>query len=324
MSNIQCYQPEYVNCFADLETSCECPFCATENELDTSITFNWQNEERQSLFLGCETACREILLNPQALTIYAVNKQSETNIECKIEGQELNYLIFNLVTNENFSLEQSLYVASILLNRAEQEQEAENQEEVLERIKILADEFNLLSEQGSLQQTFCELPEIENVKSSVLALLGMVPLSLTLPIAQKIPFILKLSELSLMQKIHLDERKTELMTIWQEQLAPYFDKHPHILQNYVLYQVYHNTFPYHDSLNYGQMFRLLSIDLFNIKILCSIWKLNNDTLDETIIVKMVSAYSRWRMDKNFDFTPMLKKIHLDSGEDLLIGISLLK
>ena len=71
MELIEHYQPEYVIRFNARQEACTCPACedASGEWPKTCITLG--NQQRESLNAACESAAREILLNPDAFMLHA-------------------------------------------------------------------------------------------------------------------------------------------------------------------------------------------------------------------------------------------------------------
>lgn len=297
MQLIESYQPEYVARFVALQETCNCPKCKAEQGEYPRVTQRFQNQERESLMLGCESAVRETLLNPEAFVLHPVQTQAMAKETLSPWLEQVNQQCINLTIQRAMNLECSLYAIGVLLSKAQTL--SEQGDESCEQIASMGEQLMLLADQNVLQQQLGMLPPIVESRLEALQGMGALRLNLNLPLPQKMPMMLKLSELSIMQPARLAERLQELEAAWQTQTL--FTEQPYILRNALLYSLYHHVFPGIDAKNYGESFLALVRHFFRLKMLCAMWLTDNEQLTEENVVTLFSAYFAWQATETAQF-----------------------
>lgn len=311
---IEKYTPEFVARFAVRTEACDCPACRQNSADGPRVTLRWHNQERDSLMLTCATACRELLFNPQAFLLHESATVPVADASLSPWLQQLNQQCINLAIHPALTLEESLYAIGVLLSKAQQWQERGETDP--ERLLPLGEQLTALAEQGTLRQQMALLPRINEKRTAVLKAMGAMRLNPDLPLTQKMPLMLKLSELAIMPPERLSERLLELENHWQQRAL--FEQQPHVLRNLLLYWLYHSVFPGEGVTHFGAAFLTLSQSLLRLKMLCALWLSSSPELTEDDIVTLCSAYFQWRQS-----APLVAEESQSADCSLLTGLALL-
>lgn len=312
MELIEHYQPEYVVRFRTRETACECPAClnGSENWPYTGKTIG--SQQRDSLNAACESAAREILLNPQAFVLHAGETAATGDCAASQWNETLNQQCINMAVQPALTLETSLYAIGVLLSKAQRY--LDEKEHDPQKLVEMGEQLSQLAEGGVLQQQFSLLPPIEANRAQALGLMGGMRLNLNLPPMQKMMFMLKLSELAVMEPARLTERLREL----EAKPVPLLAEQPHILRNMLLYRLYEEFYPGPALRNYGEALMSLTRQFFQLKMLFAMWQEVNDPVTEADIVALYSAWYGWQQQNPAPADPVNTADYV-----LLCGLSLI-
>ncbi|HFK5799470.1 TPA: hypothetical protein ACG0L7_003351 [Enterobacter hormaechei subsp. oharae] len=289
MELIEHYQPEFVLRFRARSEACECPVCqaATGNNWPyTSMTAGKQ--QRDSLNASCESAAREILLNPEAFMLYSAETGLAEAGNLNLWNETLNQQCINLAVHPALTLESSLYAIGVLLSKAQCYMD-ENQRDP-QLLNIMGEQLSQLAEGGILNEQLAQLPAIEVNRVEALGEMGAMRLNLNLPAMQKMMMMLKLSELAVLEPARLQDRLRELeakpISLWIEQ--------PYILRNALIYHLYGEFFPGVEATNYGEALMSLTRQFYQLKMLCAMWMEDNEELTEADFIGLFSAWFAWQ------------------------------
>lgn len=288
MEMIEHYQPEYVMRFNAREEACDCPACqeASDGWPKTQATLG--NQQRDSLNAACASAAREILLNPQAFVLHAGEAESAAGRGADLWNETLNQQCINMAVHPALTLQSSLYAIGVLLSKAQRyvdEKQCEPQELV-----TMGEQLSLLAEGGVLNEQFTMLPPIEVNRVEALGEMGAMRLNLNLPPMQKMMFMLKLSELAVMEPARLQDRLREL----EAKPILLLEEQPHILRNLLIYRLYGEFFPGSAFAHYGEALKSLTRQFFQLKMLCAMWLEDNAALTEDDFISLFSAWYGWQ------------------------------
>lgn len=311
MELIEHYQPEYVIRFNARQEACTCPACedASGEWPKTCITLG--NQQRESLNAACESAAREILLNPDAFMLHAGEVEADGH-EQNAWDEALNQQCINMAVHPALALESSLYAIGVLLSKAQRYVE-ENQRDP-QNLNAMGEQLAQLALAGVLSEQLALLPPIEVNRVEALGEMGAMRLNLNVPAMQKMMLMFKLSELAVMQPARLQERLREL----DGKAIPLFEAQPFIVRNVLLYRLYSDYFPYRSASNYGAALKSLTSQFFQLKMLCAMWLEDNEQLTADEFSALFSAWYGWQ----------LQNPRADDGENgadftLLCGLSLI-
>ncbi|HAT1571500.1 TPA: hypothetical protein ACGEYS_001835 [Kluyvera cryocrescens] len=313
MELIEHYQPEFVTRFDARETPCTCPACQSAEQAWPHISVKMKNQQRESLDIGCESAAKEMLFNPEAFILHIGQAEPQSEELLPVWSEVLNQQCINLAVHPSLPLEVSLYAIGILLSKAQQHWDNGETDPAL--LISMTEQLAALAEQGVMEQQFAMLPPIVENRIAVLKEMGAMRLNLNLPMVEKMGLALKLSELSIMQAPRLAERLQTLESVWSG--IALFNEQPHTLRNILIYQLYSDIFPGVNCTNYGEALLGLARQFFQIKMLCAI-RAEQGELTQDDVAMLVSALRGWQQ-KNL--------LTSDAGNtadfSLLCGLSLL-
>ncbi|WP_172728877.1 hypothetical protein [Kluyvera cryocrescens] len=313
MELIEHYQPEFVTRFDARETPCSCPACQSAEQAWPHISVKMKNQQRESLDIGCESAAKEMLFNPEAFILHIGQAEPQSEELLPVWSEVLNQQCINLAVHPSLPLEISLYAIGILLSKAQQHWDNGETDPAL--LISMTEQLAALAEQGVLEQQFAMLPPIVENRIAALKEMGAMRLNLNLPMVEKMGLALKLSELSIMQAPRLAERLQTLESVWSG--IALFNEQPHTLRNILIYQLYSDIFPGVNCTNYGEALLGLARQFFQIKMLCAI-RAEQGELTQDDVAMLVSALRGWQQQN-----PFAAEAENTSDYSLLSGLSLL-
>ncbi|MFP7609969.1 hypothetical protein [Serratia quinivorans] len=287
MELIEHYQPEFVIRFRAREAACACLACqaSTGNWPNTRAMMG--NQQRDSLNAACESVAREILLNPEAFVLHSGEAESADVPEADLWNETLNQQCINMAVHPTLTLQSSLYAIGVLLSKAQRyvdEKQCDPQQLI-----AMGDQLSQLAQSGILNEQFTMLPPIEVNRVEALGEMGAMRLSLNLPPMQKMMFMLKLSELAVMDPTRLQDRLREL----DAKPIALLEQQPHILRNMLIYRLYGEFFPKDAAANYGEALMSLTRQFFQLKMLCAMWLEDNGQVTEDDFIALFSAWYGW-------------------------------
>lgn len=314
MELIEHYQPEFVKRFDARETPCDCHCCRNAPEGWPHVRIALKNQQRESLNIACEAAAREMLLNPEAFVLHTTQAEAQGDAVLGEWSKTLNQQCINLAIHPALLLETRLYAIGVLLSKAQQHHDNGEFDPAL--LVSMGEQLSSLAEQGILAQQFAMLPEIAENRLAALKELGAMRLNLNVPMAEKMAMSLQLSELAIMSPSRLADRHQELMQRWHD--IALFNAQPFMLNNALIYPLYHDIFPGIDSHNYGEAFLGLARQFFQLKMICAIRQSDRHDLTADDVVMLVSALKEWQQQN-----PFPAQTENTADYSLLCGLSLL-
>jgi lysine-N-methylase len=313
MQHIDCYEPNYVRCFLTLYP-----------EDKTSLkTIYWQHQVRRSLLMGKEACCREILTKPDALWLNEVPLQS---VECwpplALDLQMLNQSALTIATQPELTIEQKLYAIGVMISAASKKDRT-----LPESIQYIADipqQFSFLAEQGELQKQYALLPLVHSVQIQAMKMMGSLNIPWEqLPDSERVfTFRLQLTLLPMQEPAANAMFMMQLKKNWQQNGNAFIEKHHWVLNNYLLYRLYHDIFPFHRQNSLLHTYYLLVLDFFILRTLLSMWMPENTKLTLDTVVNIFTVYHHWRQE-NSAAEEQLNKILPAHIETDLAGFALL-
>lgn len=312
MELIEQYQPEYVIRFNARDAACECPACqdAAGDWPKTRLTVG--NQQRESLNAACESAAREILLNPEAFMLHTGEAEADGIAEHSLWDEALNQQCINMAVHPGLTLESRLYAIGVLLSKAQRYRD-ENQCDPQDLI-AMGEQLAQLAEAGILNEQLSLLPPIEVNRVEALGEMGAMRLNLNVPGMQKMKMMLKLSEFSVIEPSRMQERLREL----ELTAIPLLQEQPHILHNLLLYRLYDGYLPGVNSSNYGVALLALTRQFFQLRMLCALWIEDNVTLSEDDFIVLFCAWYHWQVQH-----PLIDNAMHTADYTLLCGLSLI-
>lgn len=284
MSMIECYEPDFVRAF--LSRYPDSPL---------HVSMMWKNEIRQSLVLTETTSSKAVLSEPHAFALHVSHREAEAESPAlSPRDQVLNQAALDTITLAGLSPELRLYALGIMLSYSEKL--PGDTPEVLSQLASLPHVLAGHAGEGKLQDLYGQLPAVLPLQRQLLTRMGefdfewqMLPDS-----PRKISLPLQVSLLMLQDANSEALLLQQLQQQWQKTYEHYFAQTPWILSNYLIYRLYHDTFPQHDSANASQRFFELVTDFYLIRTLLSLWTLDGSELTDEDIFALFALFERWR------------------------------
>ncbi|MGL4726360.1 MAG: hypothetical protein ACRCWW_17945 [Scandinavium sp.] len=308
------YQPEFVLRFLAENADCTCPACQSAAEGSPLIQVKFNNQQRDSLDLRCESAARQVLLNPKAFVLHAEENDEQADAPADLWLETLNQQCLNLAMHPALTVETALYAIGILLSKAKQYQQTQQDDSSL--LVMMAEQIGHLGEEGVLAEQYAQLPQIGSVETEALKTLGTHRISFNLPMMEKMAVSLKVGELVVMNDAQLADRVTALNAVWAQ--ASSDNALVWMARNVLIYQLYHDIFPGSDSATYGTKMLQLATQFFQLKMLLAIWVETGNALTEESVV---SLFSSWKQLPATTSSPLALKSDDDTA--LLHALSLI-
>lgn len=283
------YTPECVLKFRQYVDRCACAYCLDSGAENVAVTRTWANEQRESLRLGCERACREVLLNPEAFVLHVGESTARAAPALTPFEQTLNQLSINLAIDPYLSFDESLYGLGVLISKASTCDPTVS--DAVLALNTLSHELSELAQRGLLQQQCALMPPLPDRQTRAFATLGKQSFPLALPLIDKMAFMLALTELALFSPAQRAERHHALKTLWRERCVPFFASQDHIWRNYLLYRLYDRPFCLASEHSLGQQFLQLMQDIHGLKLLSALLISLDLPLDHENLIKVFSAYA---------------------------------
>ncbi|MDN8598427.1 lysine-N-methylase [Citrobacter sp. S2-9] len=312
MSMIECYEPDFVRSF--LSHNPGSPL---------HVRTVWKNEIRQSLVLTEIASSKAALSDPHAFALHVSHGDEEPESRAlSPREQVLNQAALDTATLAGLSPELRLYALGIMLSYSEKL--SGNSPEILSQLASLPLGLAEHAENGKLQAQFGQLPAVLSLQCQLLTLMGgfdfdwqILPDS-----ARKISLPLQVSLLMLQDANSEALLQQQLQDQWQKTCEQYFVQSPWILSNYLIYRLYHEAFPRHDSENVSQRYFELATDFYLIRTLFSLWTLDGSELTHDDIFAVFALFERWRLSEDAIFARQ-QLLALLPADHLLCAFSLL-
>ncbi|MBU5388228.1 lysine-N-methylase [Citrobacter cronae] len=312
MSMIDCYEPDFVRLFLS-------------HHPDSALLVNvrWKTEVRQSLVLTDPASCQAALGDPNAFVLHhskcAAAPDSPT---LSPRDQVLNQSALNTITLPGLSPELRLYALGIMLSFCEKC--PDSSDATLEKLASLPQVLADHAQSGKLQEQFAQLPSLPQLQREMITQMGncdfnweRLPESarkLTLPLQVSLLMLQDAnSEALLQQQLH-----DQWLMTWER----YFAQDAWIFSNYLIYRLYHDTFPQHDDESALQRFFWLVADVFMIRTLFCLWTLDGSALSHDEIYALFALFEAWR---NSEHAISLRQhiVNILPGDPLLSAFSLI-
>jgi lysine-N-methylase len=280
------YQPEFVIRYLAENTACDCPHCLSSEDASTLTSIKFNNQQRDSLNVSCESAARQMLLNPEAFVLHATEKDETADAQPDLWLENLNQQCLNLAMHPALTLETALYAIGVLLSKAQQYQDSQQTDPAL--LTEIAAELGSLAEQGILAEQYLQLPQLAVTQAKALKSLGAQRISFNLPMMEKMAVSLKVGELMVMNEAQLIDRVSTLQTHWNASKST--GNRALITRNLLMYRLYNDVFPGPMDAGYGEKFLRLSLQFFHLKMMLAMWVETGNELTDDVLVSMFSSW----------------------------------
>lgn len=280
MNQIVCYEPDFIR-----------QYLQKHPESGRVVSIRWQHETRLSLLLDNPCCVSAVLAAPEAFVLHVHKEEpGETRQELAENMQVLNQAALDIVTLADISIELRLYTLGVLLSMAEKARGD------VAKIKRLPSEFAAHAATGTLQHLFAQLPSIPLAQRRLITQLGGFSLEWgnLVDCPRKMSLPLQVNMLALQDRNSEALLQQQLADIWHAQGQQAFAEKPWLWVNYLVYRLYHDTFPQHDSHSIMQAYLALVSDYFLLRSLFSLWLLDGTSLEDEHIISLFSLFEAWR------------------------------
>lgn len=291
MSKIESYEPDFVRSFLSHNP---------DSPLHTRIVR--KNEIRHSLLLTDIASSKAALGEPHAFTLHVscCDREPESRA-LSPRDQVLNQAALDTVTLAGLPPELKLYALGIILSYSEKL--PGDTPDVLRQLASLPQALAGHAEDGKLQEQFAQLPAVLALQCQLLTRMGgfdfdwqILPDS-----SRKISLPLQVSLLMLQDANSEALLQQQLQGQWQKTYEQCFAQAPWVLNNYLIYRLYHDVFPQHDSEDVSQRYFELVTDFYLLRTLFSLWTLDSSALTDDDIFALFALYERWRLSEDAVF-----------------------
>lgn len=313
MHNFDHHEPEFVRQYQALK----------ESKKTNVVTLQWLQEVRESLLLDDTAACAALLKNPEAFLLHSeVRETDEQAPALPRRAQLLNQASFDLLAMQPLAAEVRLYGLGIMLSFAEKN--PGESDETLAVVASLPEKMRDYWRQGTLEAQFQQLPAIPALQRQLISSFADLDLNWQLlpesPRKQTLP--LQISLLSLQDENGTALLQQQLASLWTSSVAASLNEAPWMLENYLLYRLYHDVFPWHEQHSVLERYRMLNVDYFMLKTLLSLWVMDGATLGQDEIIALVSLFEQWRRSPEAQ-SHYQRLLQAPSADVLLSAFSLL-
>ena len=312
MSMIDRYEPDFVRLFLSRHP-------------DSVLLANirWKTEVRQSLVLTDPASCQAALGDPNAFVLHHAKCAADPDSPAlSPRDQVLNQSALHTITLPGLSPELRLYALGIMLSFSEKC--PGSSDSTLAKLASLPQVLADHAQSGKLQDQFAQLPSLPQLQRELITRMGscefnwdLLPEStrkLTLPLQVSLLMLQDANSEALLQQ--------QLQDQWLNTHETYFAQDAWILSNYLIYRLYHDMFPRHDSEGVIQRYFELVCDFFMIRTMLCMWTMDDSMLNPEDIYALFAMFEEWR---NSDDATLMREhiLNIMPGEPLLSAFSLI-
>lgn len=285
MHKFDYHEPEFVRQYRAM----------TEAKKDHVVTLQWLQEVRESLRLDNKAACAALLQNPEAFLLHSeIRETREEAPALPRRAQLLNQASFDVMALHPLAAEKRLYGLGIMLSFAEKN--PGESDATLAVLASLPEKMRGYMHQGVIETQFQQLPAIPALQRQLISGLASLDVKWELlpesPRKQTLP--LQINLLALQDENGMALLQQQLSSLWNSRVAASLNDTPWMLENYLLYRLYHDVFPWHEQQPVLERYLLLNVDYFMLKTLFSLWVMDGAALTPEEIIALVTLFEQWR------------------------------
>lgn len=287
MSQIECYEPAFVRRYRAQHPAA----------IRQPLVINWQHEARCSLLLDDPACCEAVLGSPEAFVLQVKMTEAVPGVAALPQHlQVINQAALDIVTLPGLSVDLRLYALGVMLSYA-QKLPADS-DDALVMLKSLPQTLADYAACGTLQQMFAELPAIAGPQRQLIRTLGRLAFDWDrlVDCTRKMSLPLQLSLLSLADANSEALMEQQLRDIWASEGQNAFADRPWVWTNYLVYRLYHETFPRHEQHDMLTCYLQLVSDYFLLRSLFSLWLMDGSTITHSQAISLFSVFEAWRLD----------------------------
>lgn len=308
MSQIECYEPEFVRQYLQKHPMSH----------RSPLAISWQHEIRRSLLLNDYDCCEAVLGSPEAflLQVQMTDKNPE-QLALPALIQALNQAALDTITLPGLSVDLRLYALGIMLSFAQKL--PEGSKETIDTIKALPTQLAIFAKEGTLKKMFAQLPALTLMQRQLITHLGSVSFDWDslVDCQRKMSLPLQISLLSLQDNNSEALMQEQLLEVWESLGEKHFDAQSWVWTNYLVYRLYHDTFPQHNTLSILPCYLELVSDYFMLRTLFSLWVMDGSTLSHSQTISLFSVFETWRHSP--EYAQEREMLHQPQLEDELVS-----
>ncbi len=312
MNQIECYEPAFIRHYRAQHPAA----------IRQPLVINWQHEARCSLLLDDPDCCEAVLGSPEAFVLQVKMTEAVPGVAALPQHlQVLNQAALDIVTLPNLSIDLRLYALGVMLSYAKKL--PAGNDDALETLKSLPQTLAGYAASGTLAEIFAQLPVIAGPQRQLIGSLGRLPFDWDrlVDCTRKMSLPLQLSLLALADSNSEALMQQQLLDVWAREGQKAFAGRPWIWTNYLVYRLYHETFPGQDHHDMLTCYLHLVSDYFLLRSLFSLWLMDGSTISHAQAISLFSVFEAWRLNEKS--TAEREALLADQQDPLLTAISLL-
>ncbi|MCX4035605.1 flagellin lysine-N-methylase [Aeromonas caviae] len=261
------------------------------------------NQLKRSLMLSCPQVCRQLLLDPLAMQTEVTELTQPLPFAPPPSNAmaTLHSLSIHVLAATDIPVAIRLWLVGMLIHRDPAQL---SHEAFLDQVAVLA-------ERGELNTMFEQLPALPRLQWWGLRTMTHQLLAYSQGRRGRQTMQVCLDKINEVLEGTYDEDKlARLQQVWHDRVAPFLASHPQILDNYLLYYVYHHNFPLQQG-DKCQAYQLLVVDYFLLRNYLCLLAMDKE-LDEQDVVNLFYSYHTIRQH-NASFIKTIEQGLNDSG-----------
>lgn len=241
------------------------------------------NQIKQSLMLSCPEVCRQLLLDPMAMQteVTQLDQRLPFVSPPSTTMATLHSLSIHVLAATDVPTEIRLWLIGMLIHRDPTQLSHES----------FLDQVAMLAERGELLTMFDQLPILPKLQWWGLRTITHQLLAYSQGGGKRGRQTMQhcLDKINQLLEGVYDEGKLVLLQqTWHNKVAPFLAARPQILNNYLLYYVYHHNFPLLQNTQF-QAYQLLVIDYFLLRNYLCLLAMDKE-LEEQDVINLFYSY----------------------------------
>jgi lysine-N-methylase len=284
MIEIGSYTPQFLLRGKAHIAACQCASCRAQTPF---VTHAWNNHERHSALLNCDTVAREALFQQDAFALTKLMTTSESETSLDPWQNSVNQSCIFLLVEGDMSIQTRLHAIGVLLSRIARQEKA--QSDLMLPVRLAIELLDMVAA-GTLQESIQQMPALDQYKLAYLRRLAAVRVPLDIDAQAAMSLNLKQTELQVISDSFLIDA---LRAIEQsEPVDAFFDTYSDVFRHYFLYRCFHEVFPGAELAAYDLAFLDLSLDFFCSRSLCALLVQSGVELNPEIVAHLFAFWYR--------------------------------
>lgn len=261
------------------------------------------NQLKKSLMLSCPEVCRQLLLDPMAMQTEVTELEQRLPFAPPPSAAiaTLHSLSIHVLAATEVPVEIRLWLIGMLVHRDPAQL---SHEAFLDQVAVLA-------ERGELLTMFDQLPVLPRLQWWGLRTITHQLLAYSQGRRGRQTMQGCLDKINrLLEGVYDEAKLARLQQTWYDKVSPFLAARPQIMDNYLLYYVYHHNFPQQQNTP-AQAYQLLVIDYFLLRSYLCLMAMEKE-LEEQDVVNLFYSYHTIRQH-NAGFIKTIEQGLSESG-----------